>query len=522
MTTTPADDAAREAIAHQLAVEDAAAQLEAEASEQMQVRLAKRDRLNASGLEAYPVSLPITTSITETRARFGELEPDATTGETVGLAGRIVHLRNTGKLCFASLQSGDGSRIQAMVSLAVVGEESLELWKELVDLGDHLFVSGEVVASRRGELSVMVKEWKIATKALRPLPNLHTELSEETRVRSRYLDLIAREGARQMVRSRAASVASLRKTFADHGYIEVETPMLQTMHGGASARPFVTHSNAFDTELFLRIAPELFLKRAVVGGVERVFEINRNFRNEGADSTHSPEFAMLEAYQAYGDYNQMADLTQEMIQNAAVAIGGSTVVTWADGSEYDFGGEWDRVSMYESLNEASGLNIRPGDDVDEIIAKALLVAEDTADIVASVEHPTHGKLVEELWEHFVKGGLERPTFVMDFPVDTSPLVRDHRANPGMVEKWDLYVRGFELATGYSELVDPVIQRERFVEQAKLGAAGDLEAMRLDEEFLRALEHGMPPSGGMGMGIDRLLMALTGLGIRETILFPLVK
>ncbi|MCU1558860.1 MAG: lysS [Microbacteriaceae bacterium] len=488
---------------------------EEELSEQTQVRLGKRERLIESGGEAYPVSLPITTTIPEVRARYSDLETDAVTGDVVGLAGRVVHLRNTGKLCFASLQSGDGARIQAMVSLAEVGQESLELWKELVDLGDHLFVSGEVISSRRGELSVLVKEWKLAAKALRPLPNLHVELSEETRVRSRYLDLIAREGARQMVRNRAASVASLRKTFSDHGYIEVETPMLQTMHGGASARPFVTHSNAFDTELFLRIAPELFLKRAVVGGIERVFEINRNFRNEGADSTHSPEFAMLEAYQAYGDYNQMADLTQVLIQNAAIAIGGSHTVTWADGSEYDFGGEWDRVSMYDSLNAASGWSVTPETPADDLLKKAVTVG-------VEVHQPTHGKLVEELWEHFVKVNLERPTFVMDFPVDTSPLVRDHRSIPGLVEKWDLYVRGFELATGYSELVDPVVQRERFIEQAKLVAAGDLEAMRLDEEILRALEYGMPPSGGMGMGIDRLLMALTGLGIRETILFPLVK
>ncbi|MCU1525452.1 MAG: lysS [Microbacteriaceae bacterium] len=488
---------------------------EEELSEQTQVRLGKRERLIESGVEAYPVSLPITTTIPEVRAKYPDLETDAVTGDVVGLAGRVVHLRNTGKLCFASLQSGDGARIQAMVSLAEVGQESLDLWKELVDLGDHLFVSGEVISSRRGELSVLVADWKIAAKAIRPLPNLHVELSEETRVRSRYLDLIAREGARQMVRSRAGSVASLRKTFADHGYIEVETPMLQTMHGGASARPFVTHSNAFDTELFLRIAPELFLKRAVVGGIERVFEINRNFRNEGADSTHSPEFAMLEAYQAYGDYNQMADLTQELIQDAALAIGGSQIVTWADGSEYDFGGEWERVSMYDSLSAASGRQVTADTSLDELLAFAGTVG-------VEVHQPTHGKLVEELWEHFVKVDLERPTFVMDFPVDTSPLVRAHRSIPGLVEKWDLYVRGFELATGYSELVDPVVQRERFIEQAKLAAAGDLEAMRLDEEFLRALEYGMPPSGGMGMGIDRLLMALTGLGIRETILFPLVK
>ncbi|MEY2849695.1 MAG: hypothetical protein RI885_2362, partial [Actinomycetota bacterium] len=363
--------------------------------------------------------------------------------------------------------------------------------------------------------SIMVAEWMIAAKTLRPLPNLHAELSEETRVRSRYLDLIARDGARDMVRRRAQAVASLRSTFTRHGYLEVETPMLQTMHGGASARPFSTHSNAFDTELFLRIAPELFLKRAVVGGIERVYEINRNFRNEGADSTHSPEFAMLEAYQAYGDYHQMAELTQELVQDAASATSGSHVVTWADGTEYDLGGEWDRIGMYESLNEASGMAITPQTTVDDLLGPA-------AAIGIEVHLPTHGKLVEELWEHFVKPGLERPTFVMDFPVDTSPLVRDHRSIAGVVEKWDLYLRGFELATGYSELVDPVVQRERFIEQAKLAAGGDVEAMRLDEEFLRALEHGMPPTGGMGMGIDRLMMALTGLGIRETILFPLVK
>ena len=488
---------------------------EEELSEQSRVRLGKRERLISSGAEAYPVGLPITTTIPAVRAEYQHLETDDVTGVTVGLAGRVVHLRNTGKLCFASLQSGDGSRIQAMVSLAEVGEESLLGWKDLVDLGDHLFVSGEVISSRRGELSVLVSEWKIAAKTLRPLPNLHVELNDETRVRARYLDLIAREGARRMVRDRSASVASLRKTFDEHGYIEVETPMLQTMHGGASARPFVTHSNAFDTELFLRIAPELFLKRAVVGGIERVFEINRNFRNEGADSTHSPEFAMVEAYQAYGDYNQMADLTQEMIQKAALSIGESLVVTLADGSDYDFGGEWDRISMLGSLNAASGWQITAHTPLDELRGYASSVG-------VEVGQPTPGKYIEELWEHFVKPALTRPTFVMVFPVDTSPLVRDHRTEPGLVEKWDLYVRGFELATGYSELVDPVIQRERFVEQAKLAAAGDLEAMRLDEEFLRALEYGMPPSGGMGMGVDRLLMALSGLGVRETILFPLVK
>ncbi|RKQ84348.1 lysyl-tRNA synthetase class 2 [Mycolicibacterium mucogenicum 261Sha1.1M5] len=501
-------------------------QSEEEIFEQKRIRLEKRERLNAAGDlagGAYPVSVPVTTTIPAVRAKWGHLEetPDSASGETVGIAGRIVFQRNTGKLCFASIQAGDGTRIQAMLSLAEVGEASLAEYKELTDLGDHLFVQGEVISSRRGELSVMVTQWQVAAKAIAPLPNLHAELNEETRVRQRYLDLIAREQARVNVLTRARTMASLRDTFAKHDFIEVETPMLQTMHGGASARPFVTHSNAFDMELYLRIAPELFLKRAAVGGLERVFEINRNFRNEGADSTHSPEFAMLESYQAYTDYNGIADLTQELVQNAALAANvgtereGTHVVKWADGTLFDLGGEWNRISMYDSLSEAAGTQITPETTVAEL--QALADAE-------GVEVPlaNHGKLVEELWEHFVIDSLTTPTFVMDFPVETSPLTRHHRSIPGVVEKWDLYIRGFELATGYSELIDPVVQRERFVQQAAEGARGDVEAMKVDEEFLRALEHAMPPTGGMGMGMDRLLMALTGLGIRETILFPLVK
>jgi lysyl-tRNA synthetase class 2 len=492
----------------------------ADISEQKAVRLGKRERLLAERQDAgggpYPVAVPITDTIAELRDRFAGLPADTGTGQDAAVAGRVVFSRNTGKLCFATLQAGDGSRIQAMVSLAVAGEHSLERWKDLVDLGDHVAVRGEVVASRRGELSIMVADWRIASKALLPLPNMYSELSEETRVRSRYLDLIVRDQARATVRARAAVNASLRSTFAARGFIEVETPMLQTQHGGATARPFVTHSNAFDTDLYLRIAPELFLKRAVVGGLERVFEINRNFRNEGADSTHSPEFAMLEAYQAYTDYHGIADLTQTVVQEAAVAVAGSTTVVWADGTEYDLGGAWERIGLYESLSDAAGTRITPQTPVSELQALAARTG------AGEPTHPTHGKWVEELWEHLVKPGLVRPTFVMDFPVDTSPLVRDHRSLPGVVEKWDLYVRGFELATGYSELVDPVIQRDRFRAQAALAARGDDEAMRIDEDFLRAMEHGMPPTGGMGMGIDRLLMAITGLGIRETILFPLVK
>ncbi|WP_028245897.1 lysine--tRNA ligase [Pseudoclavibacter soli] len=502
-------------------------QLAADTNEQREVRLAKRDRLIAEG-EAYPVSVPVTTTIAAVRAAHPDLEAGAETDDEVGIAGRVVHVRNTGKLCFAAIQAGDGTRIQIMVSLAAVGETSLKRFKELVDLGDHLFVHGRVIASKRGELSVFVDQWQIASKAIRPLPNLHSELGEEFRVRNRYLDLIARQQARQMVITRAATNASLRSTFAAHGFTEIETPMLQTVHGGASARPFTTHSNAFDTELFLRIAPELFLKRALVGGIDRVFEINRNFRNEGADSTHSPEFAMLEAYEAYGDYNSIADLTQELIQNAARAASpdGSQTVTWADGTRYDFSGQWDRIDLYGSLNEQlaaayTGEGQAPQITVETPIDQLQALA-DAVDLKLDPKTATHGKYVEELWEHYVKPGLERPTFVMDFPLDTSPLTRQHRSKPGVVEKWDLYVRGFELATGYSELADPVVQRQRFVEQSLLAAKGDPEAMQVDEEFLAAMEYGMPPAGGMGMGIDRLLMALTGLGIRETVLFPLVK
>jgi lysyl-tRNA synthetase class 2 len=483
--------------------------------EQIAIRLAKRERLIASGVDAYPVSLPITHTIDQVKAKYPDLEIDVATGDKVALAGRVMFQRNTGKLCFGTLQAGTGTRIQVMLSLDKVGEASLEEYKELVDLGDHLFVSGEVITSKRGELSILVDSWSMAAKTIRPLPNLHNELGEEYRVRHRYVDLIVRDRAREVVQIRSKVMQSLRNTFTQDNFIEVETPMLQTIHGGASARPFKTHSNAFDTELFLRIAPELFLKRAVVGGIDRVYEINRNFRNEGADRTHSPEFAMLEAYEAYGDYNTMAELTQALIQNAAMDVFGTLKVELEDGEVNDLSGEWARISMFESLSEAAGMEITPETDI--AVLKKLADKEGL-----EIDHPLHGKYVEELWEHFVKGDLQKPTFVMDFPVDTSPLVRNHRSKPGVVEKWDLYIRGYEQATGYSELVDPVIQRERFVAQVKLSAAGDPEAMKLDEDFLKALEFGMPPTGGMGMGIDRLLMSLTGLGIRETIMFPLVK
>ncbi|MFI6131087.1 lysine--tRNA ligase [Micromonospora sp. NPDC051141] len=484
--------------------------------EQMKVRREKRDRMLAEGVEPYPVGFPRTTTLALLRERYADLPTDTATGDRASVTGRVIFIRNTGKLCFATLRDGDGTELQAMLSLDRVGPERLADWKRLVDLGDHVGVAGEVITSRRGELSVLADDWVVTAKALRPLPVAHKPLSEESRVRQRYVDLVVRPQARQMVRTRAAAVRSLRDTLHGQDFIEVETPMLQLLHGGATARPFVTHSNALDTDLYLRIAPELFLKRAVVGGVDRVFEINRNFRNEGIDSSHSPEFAMLEAYQAYGDYDSMAALTRNLVQQAAVAVAGSTVVTHADGSEFDLGGEWRSVTLFGVLSEALG------EEVTVRTERSRLV--EYADKIGLSVDPKWGpgKLAEELFEELVVPSLRAPTFVRDYPEETSPLTRAHRSEPGLAEKWDLYVLGFELGTAYSELVDPVVQRERLVTQAQLAARGDDEAMRLDEDFLRAMEYGMPPAGGMGMGIDRLLMALTGLGIRETILFPLVR
>lgn len=470
----------------------------------------------ANGIDPYPVAVERTHSLAEIRAAHPDLPPDTPTGELVGVTGRVMFLRNTGKLCFATLQEGDGTQLQAMLSLAAVGADELARWKAEVDLGDHVFVHGEVATSRRGELSVMADRWQLAAKAIRPLPNSYRELSEETRVRQRYVDLIVRPRARAVVRQRAEVVRTLRGVLHERGFIEVETPMLQLQHGGATARPFVTHANAIDSDLYLRIAPELFLKRSVVGGIERVFEINRNFRNEGIDSSHSPEFAMLEAYQAYATYDDMAELTRELVQASAAAVFGSTVVRHADGSEHDLGGSWRSVTLHDAVSEAVGQRVDLDSSIEELRKLAAAHGVDLADGLSA------GEIVLELFEKLVEHTLLEPTFVRDYPVEVRPLTRQHRTEPRLAEAWDLVVFGTELATAYSELVDPVVQRERLYAQSLLAAAGDAEAMQLDEDFLRALEYGMPPSGGMGMGVDRLLMTLTGLGIRETILYPLVR
>ena len=489
---------------------------ESDLPEQLRIRREKRDSLLARGVEAYPVQVPRTSTLKDIRERFKDLATDTPSGKTESIAGRIIFKRDTGKLCFAMVREGDGTELQVMLSLDKVGETQLEAWKADVDIGDIVSVTGEVITSKRGELSILANSYVIASKSLRPLPNEHNPLNEETRVRMRYVDLIVRPEARETARVRPQVLKSLRSTFDKAGFIEVETPMLQVMHGGAAARPFKTFSNAYDMDLFLRIAPELFLKRCVVGGIEKVFEINRNFRNEGADSSHSPEFAMLEMYWAYADWQNMKELTRELVQNAAMAVFGSHKVAHHDGRESDLGGTWREVDFYGAISEKVGSEVTPETKFEELksIAHNIGLKVDPKWI--------HGKLAEEIFEFLYKDQLNQPTFVMGYPVDTSPLVREHRERKGIAEKWDLYIDGFELATGYSELIDPVIQRERLVEQARLGAKGDLEAMQVDEDFLRAMEHGMPPMGGVGMGIDRLLMALTGLGIRETILFPLVK
>lgn len=492
--------------------------------EQISIRKAKRARLLEEGIDPYPVELPITATIAHVRDRYEGLEPGTEkTEDIVGIAGRVMLSRTAGKLFFVTLQDGPGNRIQIMMSQKVVGEEAMSAFKNDVDLGDFIFIRGHVGTSKRGELSIFAHEWRLASKALRPLPKTYTRddgtttgLSEENRVRMRHLDLIMRPEARDMIRTRSAVMRSLRENFAGRGYVELETPTLQALHGGAAARPFTTHINAYDEDLYLRIATELYLKRAVVGGVEKVYEIGKNFRNEGADSTHSPEFTALEAYEAYGTYDTMAELTQDLVQQSALAAFGSTTVTLADGTEYDLGGQWANLDLYTSLSEAVGEEITvetPREDLEKLAEKF---------DIGVAPYAVPGKIAEDIWEELVGDKLWAPTFVRDFPEDTSPLTRQHRTKAGVTEKWDLYIRGVETATAYSELADPVIQRERFLAQSLAAAGGDPEAMQLDEDFLQAMEYGFPPAGGMGMGIDRLLTALTGLGIRETIVFPFVK
>jgi lysyl-tRNA synthetase class 2 len=475
--------------------------------EQMRVRRDKLDRLRERGIDPYPVTVRRTTSLGELRERFSDLAPDATTGEQVAVAGRIVLKRDSGKLCFASLRDGTAD-VQVMLSLDQVGADSLDAWKRDVDLGDHVSVEGEVISSRRGELSVLASDWTLVSKALRPLPEKWKGLADpETRVRQRYVDLVVNPDARRMVHARATVLRSLRETLHRRGFVEAETGVLQPTNGGAAARPFTTHLNAFDLEMYLRIALELPLKRLVVGGIDRVYEIGRTFRNEGIDTTHNPEFTMLEAYEAYGDYDSMAELTRDLVLSAAGALGDSAA---------DLSGPWRTVTVHAAVSETVGTDVTPDTGVQEL-----------GEIAARHDVPlkggeSAGEIVLELFEKLVEHTLVAPTFVRDYPADVRPLARPHRDDPRLAEAWDLVIGGVELAPAYSELVDPVEQRRRLTEQSLRAAGGDAEAMQLDEDFLRALEYGAPPMGGMGLGVDRLVMLLTGANIREAITFPLIR
>jgi lysyl-tRNA synthetase, class II len=487
-----------------------------ELPEQMRVRREKLDRMRERGVEPYPVTVARTTTIADLRAKHSDLGIDQHSGERAAVVGRVVLSRVGGKLCFATLRDGTGE-VQVMISLDKVGEEELAHWKGDVDLGDHVGVEGEVISSKRGELSVLADRWTMVAKALRPLPDKHKGLQDpEARVRLRYVDLAVNAESRDMVRARATVLRSVRATLDRHGFLEVETPLLQPLHGGAAARPFTTHLNAFDQQMYLRIAIELYLKRLVVGGLDRVYEIGRNFRNEGVDSTHSPEFTMLEVYQAYGDYNSMAELTREIVLDAAQALLGTTVVPDGAGGEIDLADGWERLPILEAVSRAVGEQVDMQTPVD-----ALRKIADRHE-VALQQSWQAAEIVVELYEQLVEHELRLPTFVTDYPAEVKPLAKPHRSVPGLVEAWDLIVNGVELAPAYSELNDPVEQRRRLVEQSVKAAGGDPDAMQLDEDFLRAMEFGMPPQGGMGLGIDRLIMLLTGKSIRETIAFPLLR
>jgi len=483
--------------------------------EQVRIRREKYDRLMADPDRApFPVTVPRTTTLAEVRDAFPDLDAGTETGHTVGVTGRVIFVRNTGKLCFATLREA-GVELQVMLSADRIGPEALAAWKADVDLGDQVFVTGEVISSRRGELSVLAGHWRMTAKALRPLPVAHKPMSEESRVRQRYVDLIVRPEARRMVLVRAQVLASVRATLNRRGFVEVETPILQSVHGGAAARPFHTHLNAFDQPMSLRIALELYLKRAVVGGIERVFEIGKTFRNEGIDSTHSAEFTMLEAYEAYGDYNSVAEWTREIILDAAEAAGVETPRT-IDGEDINLVTEWRWASIYDLVSAAVDESVTPDSDAYRLAELAALRN------VALKPEWGAGEIVLELYEKLVEHTLIQPTFVCDYPRSVRPLARPHRTDSRLAEAWDLVIGGVEIAPAYSELADPVEQRRVLIEQSLAAAAGDPDAMELDEDFLQALEYGMPPTGGMGLGIDRLVAMLTGTRIRETILFPLLK
>lgn len=486
-------------------------------NDQVRHKLAIREEILARGEQAYPAHFQRTHRIAELLATA---TPALPLGTPVASAGRVRYLRDRGGVLFFDIDEWDG-RIQVIAERSQLGDEKLRWLRHIIAAGDQVGVVGTLATSHSGVRSIQATEVVMTAKAIQPIPSTRTGIAnEETRVRQRYFDLIVNPDAQETLRTRSAVINSLRSTLIGDDFLEVETPLLQTIHGGANARPFTTYINAYNLGLYLRIAPELYLKRLMVGGVDRVFEIGRNFRNEGADATHNPEFTMLEAYQAYGDYTSMRELTRELIINAALAANGHTKVTGFDKEgnvhEVDLSQPWRVITVYQGISEALGRTV----DVDT--SREELAAIATGLGLAVDPNVPRGQIVLDLHEELAEYNAITPTFFCDFPTDVSPLTRQSRHDDRVTEKWDLIIFGAEVATAYSELVDPVIQRDRLVQQSLLAAGGDPEAMEVDDDFLTALEYGMPPSGGMGMGVDRLVMMLTGKNIREVIAFPLVK
>ncbi|WP_405866369.1 bifunctional lysylphosphatidylglycerol synthetase/lysine--tRNA ligase LysX [Streptomyces sp. NBC_00005] len=472
--------------------------------EQVRIRHRTLDRLRADGTDPYPVGIPQRTHALA----------DVRQGEQVTVAGRVMLVRDFGGIVFAVLRDWSGDR-----QLALTREDSgpaLDRFTADTDIGDHITATGRAGVSDKGEPTVFVTSWQLIGKCLRPLPDKRRGLADpEAKVRMRYLDLVSSPDARAVIRARSTAVQALRQGLLERGYLEVETPMLQQIHGGANARPFTTHINAYDLDLYLRIAPELYLKRLCVGGMEKVFELGRTFRNEGVSYKHNPEFTMLEAYQAFADYDVMLDLTRELIQGSATAAFGSPIAH-KEGKEYDISGAWPVKTVYGAISEALGEEV----DADTEL-EALQRLCDGAGVPYTADDG-RGDVVLEMYERLVEEKTRLPTFYKDFPTDVSPLTRQHRTDPRLAERWDLVAFGTELGTAYSELTDPVEQRRRLTAQSLLAAGGDPEAMELDEDFLDALEYAMPPTGGLGIGVDRLVMFLTGRTIRETLPFPLVR
>ena len=478
-------------------------------------RSARLAELRDAGVEPYPYRFDRTHTLTEVREHWGDLEAGTETDEAVAVAGRIMLRRDSGKLVFATVRDRSGE-IQLFVSKAVVGDDAFADVKEL-DLGDWVGVHGTVMTTRKGELSVKVERVALLAKAVRPLPDKWHGLADtDTRFRQRYADLIVNAEARRTFEIRHAVIASFRRTLTERGFIEVETPVLHTEAGGALARPFVTHHNTLDLDLYLRIALELHLKRLIVGGMERVFEIGRIFRNEGISTRHNPEFTMMELYQAFGDMTDVMAITEELIVTAARDALGTTVID-IGGEPVDLAEPWPRARLVDLASEAIGDEVHPSQPVEHLRAIA-----DRLDVRWEPQWGG-GKLVEELFEATAESSLVRPTFVTGHPTEISPLARTDRTDPWLTERFELFVDRRELANGYSELNDPAEQRERFEAEQAAKDAGDATRGTVDEDYLRALEYGMPPTGGLGIGMDRVAMLLAGVDtIKEVILFPTLR